>query len=98
MSDPPEVFVSYTHDSEGHKQAVVGLVSDLRRNGIDARIDREINGTPEKGSSLGCPARSLGFRKNKEFQGQCFAIGACLRDYSHCRHATRGRIAVQIDV
>ena len=45
----PEVFVSYTHDSDQHKQNVIALVSDLRMNGINARLDQEVNGTPEVG-------------------------------------------------
>lgn len=48
---PPRVFVSYAHDSANpqHSQRVTQLVEDLRANGIDARFDRDINGTPEKG-------------------------------------------------
>lgn len=49
MSTTHEVFVSYTHDSDNHKRAVLALVDDLRESGLNARLDREINGTPEHG-------------------------------------------------
>lgn len=34
------VFVSYSHDSETHRQAVLELTQALRRAGIDAWLDR----------------------------------------------------------
>ncbi len=37
---PPRVFLSYTHDSEPHRGAVLGLADDLRAGGVDAWIDR----------------------------------------------------------
>ena len=42
MSDliPPRVFISYSHDSNKHCQRVLDLAQELRRNGIDAIIDR----------------------------------------------------------
>ncbi len=39
MSEPI-VFVSYSYDSESHIEWVVRLASDLRRNGVDAKIDK----------------------------------------------------------
>jgi hypothetical protein len=35
----PTVFISYSHDSEGHKAWVVQLATDLRRNGVDVTLD-----------------------------------------------------------
>ncbi|WP_159394046.1 toll/interleukin-1 receptor domain-containing protein [Streptomyces sp. NRRL F-5755] len=35
----PRVFVSYSHDSNEHRQRVLGLIQALRRNGIDAWAD-----------------------------------------------------------
>lgn len=36
----PNVFISYSHDSELHKEWVLKLASDLRTNGVDATLDR----------------------------------------------------------
>ena len=36
----PKVFVSYSHDSEQHKDWVRNLASELRMNGIDAVLDQ----------------------------------------------------------
>ena len=38
-TDAPQVFVSYSHDSEAHKQWVQKLSGDLRERGIDAVLD-----------------------------------------------------------
>lgn len=35
----PRVFISYTHESAQHRQWVLKLATDLRRNGVDAVID-----------------------------------------------------------
>jgi len=40
MSTPPQVFISYSHDTPEHKQWVLKLASDLRRNGVDAVVDQ----------------------------------------------------------
>jgi hypothetical protein len=37
---PPRVFISYSHDSDQHKERVLALADRLRSEGIDARIDR----------------------------------------------------------
>jgi hypothetical protein len=36
----PKVFISYSHDSQQHKDWVLGLASALRTNGIDAKLDQ----------------------------------------------------------
>ena len=36
----PQVFISYSHDSEAHKAWVLGLATDLRSNGVDATFDQ----------------------------------------------------------
>lgn len=36
----PRVFVSYSHDSEAHKQWVLRLATDLRTAGVDATLDQ----------------------------------------------------------
>lgn len=40
MAESPQVFISYSHDSAGHKLKVLELASRLRREGVDARLDR----------------------------------------------------------
>ena len=37
---PPRVFVSYSHDSPEHDERVLALVHRLRREGVDAWLDR----------------------------------------------------------
>ncbi len=56
MPEAPRVFVSYSHDSEVHKDWVLKLATDLRRNGVDASLDRwdvspggDISGFMERG-------------------------------------------------
>jgi TIR domain-containing protein len=36
----PKVFISYSHDSQQHKDWVLRLASELRTNGIDAKLDQ----------------------------------------------------------
>jgi SEFIR domain len=42
-------FISYAHDSGEHCEAVVDLAGRLRADGIDARIDRYVCGSPDQG-------------------------------------------------
>jgi len=37
---PPVVFISYSHDSQPHKDWVLKLATDLRNNGVDATLDQ----------------------------------------------------------
>jgi hypothetical protein len=36
----PEVFISYSHDSQDHKLWVLNLATRLRTNGVDAILDQ----------------------------------------------------------
>jgi SEFIR domain len=45
----PRVFISYSHDSTEHTEAVLALSQRLRQDGVDAWIDQYENGTPEEG-------------------------------------------------
>ncbi len=36
----PKVFISYSHDSDGHKKWVRHLATDLRANGVDVSLDQ----------------------------------------------------------
>ncbi|QQM52595.1 SEFIR domain-containing protein [Rhodococcus pyridinivorans] len=42
----PTCFVSYSHDSEQHKKAVLDLVQALRSHAVDAKIDQFIQHSP----------------------------------------------------
>lgn len=46
---PPRVFLSYSHDSEERRARVLTLANRLRADGIDARLDRYVRGTPPEG-------------------------------------------------
>lgn len=46
-SRAPRVFISYSHDSQEHKQRVLDLAQQLRAQGIDCRLDRLITSPPE---------------------------------------------------
>jgi WD40 repeat protein len=48
-SQPAKVFISYSHDSSEHKERVLALAERLREDGVEARIDRYVNGTPAEG-------------------------------------------------
>jgi hypothetical protein len=48
-SQPPKVFISYSHDSPVHEQRVLAFANRLRQAGVDAQIDRYVNGAPVEG-------------------------------------------------
>jgi hypothetical protein len=48
-STNPKVFISYSHDSPGHRQLVLALSERLRIDGVDSQLDQYIAGTPEEG-------------------------------------------------
>jgi SEFIR domain len=54
MTDEKEirVFISYTHDSDKHKQRVLALAQQLRPEGPTCEIDRYVKGTPAEGWPL----------------------------------------------
>jgi hypothetical protein len=43
------VFVSYSHDSPTHRARVLTLANRLRADGVDARLDRYVKGSPPGG-------------------------------------------------
>ncbi|QTR47337.1 TIR domain-containing protein [Thiothrix litoralis] len=45
----PKVFISYSHDSDEHRQFVLELSEQLRDDGIDCFIDQYVNGAPPEG-------------------------------------------------
>lgn len=46
----PRVFISYSHDSDAHREAVLQLAQQLRSWGVDVRLDRFVT-VPEDGWS-----------------------------------------------
>lgn len=46
---PIKVYISYSHDSDQHKEFVLQLSDQLRGDGIDCVIDQYINGFPPEG-------------------------------------------------
>ncbi len=43
------VFISYSHDSEAHREKVLGLSERLRADGINTILDQYVNGSPKQG-------------------------------------------------
>jgi WD40 repeat protein len=48
-SEPPKVFISYSHDSPEHEERVLALAERLRADGVDAQLDQYLAGTPREG-------------------------------------------------
>jgi hypothetical protein len=42
----PRVFVSYSHDSQEHRQNIADFTQELRRQGIDAQVDQFVESAP----------------------------------------------------
>jgi hypothetical protein len=45
----PIVFISYSHDSDAHRQRVLDLSERLRRDGYETLLDRYVPGSPPEG-------------------------------------------------
>jgi tetratricopeptide (TPR) repeat protein len=45
----PTIFISYSHDSDTHRDQVLALSERLRKDGIETRLDRYLNGAPVEG-------------------------------------------------
>lgn len=43
------VFISYSHDSDEHREQVLGLSERLRHDGIETLLDQYVNGSPLQG-------------------------------------------------
>jgi hypothetical protein len=52
VSDAPKVFISYSHDSQEHKDRILALANRLRAGGIDCNIDQYEESPAEGGCSL----------------------------------------------
>lgn len=49
MSQPPRVFISYSHDSEAHRDFVLALANRLREEYVESWIDQYVPGFPPQG-------------------------------------------------
>ncbi|WP_295393187.1 TIR domain-containing protein [uncultured Thiodictyon sp.] len=49
MDTAPRVFVSYSHDSDAHRERVLALSERLRGDGIATELDQYVNGAPPEG-------------------------------------------------
>ena len=49
MDRVPRVFLSYSHDSDAHRERVLALSEPLRQDGIDTILDQYVNGAPPEG-------------------------------------------------
>ena len=49
MPQPPRVFISYSHDSDEHRDFVRGLADRLRAEGVESWIDQYVPGFPAQG-------------------------------------------------
>ena len=46
---PHSIFISYSHDSDAHREFVRGIADRLRADGLNCQIDQYINGFPPEG-------------------------------------------------
>jgi hypothetical protein len=67
----PKVFISYSHDSPDHKNAILTLSDRLRREGIDCAID-QYEQSPEEGWPRWC---------EKQVEQANFVLVACTETY-----------------
>jgi hypothetical protein len=44
-----KVFISYTHDTSDHRDRIAALAHQLRRDGLDVRLDQWVRGMPAEG-------------------------------------------------
>lgn len=49
LSQPPRVFISYSHDSTQNSDRLLRFAERLRKDGIDAKLDQYVAGTPQEG-------------------------------------------------
>ncbi|MDD2776039.1 MAG: TIR domain-containing protein [Gallionella sp.] len=49
MSQKINVFISYSHDSDAHREQVLALSNRLREDGIETQIDQYLEGSPKEG-------------------------------------------------
>ena len=68
---PPSVFISYTHDSPEHKDAILALSERLRQEGVDCVID-QYEQAPAEGWPSWC---------ERQVEQANFVLVACTETY-----------------
>ena len=71
---PPKVFISYSHDSQVHKDRILALADKLRKDGIDCNIDQYEESPPE-----GWHRWML-----NQVEAADFVLIACTEQYDRC--------------
>lgn len=70
-SEPTRVFISYSHDSKGHMDAVLALSNRLRKEGVDCWIDQYLR-SPSEGWPRWC---------ENQIKGAKFVLVVCTETY-----------------
>src|SRR6266568_6694830 len=73
MPDALKVFISYSHDSDEHKDRVLELSDRLRGDGVDCRID-QYEQSPAEGWPQWC---------DRQIEKSIFVLVACTKIYLH---------------
>lgn len=71
-SDPPKIFISYSHDSLEHKDKVLNFANQLRKEGIDCNIDQY-----EESPDEGWPRWMI-----NQLEWADFVLVVCTEDYN----------------
>lgn len=69
--DKPKIFISYSHDSEEHKERVLSLSDELSHDGIDCKLDQHETSPPE-----GWPRWCA-----RQFEDSKFVLVVCTESY-----------------
>ena len=85
MPNSPRAFISYSWDDEIHKQWVADLASDLRRDGVEAILDRW---HPVSGDRLA----SLMAKENRDND---FVVVICTPNYRRKSEAGKGTVGFE---
>lgn len=84
--EEPKVFISYSWDSDLHKDWVVNLMNKLREKGVNTKIDRSItqNGTV-----------NLNRMMIEEFKNSCFIVTVLTENYAMRANDYRGGVGLE---
>ena len=84
----PKVFVSYSWDNESHKVWVAGLAADLRKDGVETRLD-------QWHTALG---DQLPFFMAKEIHDNDYVVVVCTPNYRRKSDEGRGGVGYEGDI
>jgi len=71
--DAPKVFISYSHDSQEHKDRILTLANRLRAEGVDCSIDQY-----EESPAEGWPRWMM-----NQLEWADFVVVVCSEQYDH---------------